>query len=399
MLKRLRLKFVCITMVIVTVMLCVIFGTVLTMTASNLEQQSIQMLRTVASEPMPFGRPGERPEQVRLPYFTLGINKNGNVSVIGGDSFDLSDQAFLDDILKSATSAQETVGVLSRYDLRFYRTTDPMGQRIVFTDITSERQTMRALALTCLAIGAASFALLLGVSFLLARWAVKPVERAWQEQRQFVADASHELKTPLTVILTNAELLQQQPNGDRFVNSIHAMAVQMRGLVESLLELARVDNGAVKASFSDLDLGETVRDAILPFEAVFFEGEKRLTSHITPGIMVRGSAHHLQQVVEILLDNANKYAFADTEVEIALQKSGTRECMLCVTSRGEKIDPQDLRNIFKRFYRVDKVRTMSSSYGLGLSIAQSIVRDHGGKIWAESTDGKNSFFVRLPKKG
>ena len=396
MLKRLRLKFVCITMAIVTVMLCVIFATVLMMTASNLEQQSVQLLRTVASEPMPFGRPGERPEQVRLPYFTLGIGKNGNVNVIGGDSFDLSDEAFLHDILKSAVQAKDDVGVLVQYDLRFYRTADPMGQRI----ISSERQTMRSLMLTCLAISTASFALLLGVSFLLARWAVRPVEQAWQEQRQFVADASHELKTPLTVILTNAELLQQESEDvqqrQRFAGSIHTMAQQMRGLVESLLELARVDNGAVKAAFSPVDLSTAVNDALLPFEAVFFEGEKQLESDIEPGVTVQGSAAYLRQVVEILLDNANKYAFPGTEVHIALRKSGSRECILSVTNLGDQISQEELKNIFKRFYRVDKVRTMNRSYGLGLSIANAIVSDHRGKIWAESIGGKNTFFVQLP---
>jgi len=276
----------------------------------------------------------------------------------------------------------------------------PKGQRLIFADISSEINTMKSLVRTCIVIGILSFLAFLGVSLLLARWAVKPVEKAWNQQRQFVADASHELKTPLTVITTNAELLQnpQCGEGERTVFSQNILTVsrQMRGLTESLLDLARVDNGTGNMSFTDTDLSRVVTEASLPFEAVFFEKGLALAAEIEPGICARVSETHIRQVVDILLDNAQKYSYTDTEVLLNLRRTGRTSCTLTVTNRGDTISPDDLKNIFKRFYRVDSARSMNQSYGLGLSIAQSIIQAHKGRIWAESKGGVNTFNVQLP---
>ena len=165
--------------------------------------------------------------------------------------------------------------------------------------------------------------------------------------------------------------------------------------MESLLDLARADNGAARMDFSDLDYSQLVTSAVLPFEAVLFEAHLTLTTDIREGIRLKGSSDHLRQVVEILLDNARKYSFPQTQVTVTLTRTG-QTCLLRVTNRGETISPEDLTNIFKRFYRVDTARTGSGSYGLGLSIAESIVQAHKGKIWAESREGTNTFLVQLP---
>ena len=172
------------------------------------------------------------------------------------------------------------------------------------------------------------------------------------------------------------------------------MSHQMRGLVEGLLNLARVDNGVVKTVFTDLDLTELVNDCLLPFEPLYFEKGMELVSDLEPGIHVRGSESHLRQVVDILLDNAAKYATPQSTVQVQLRRQGIYG-LLTVSNPGEEISKEDLKNIFKRFYRIDKARSMNHSYGLGLSIAQSILQDHGGKIWAESQNGIISFHVQL----
>ena len=400
MLKRLRLKFVCINMVIVTGMLCVIFATVLRSTASNLENQNIQAMRQIAAEPIRVGLSAAAADQIRLPYLALQISPQGELLAAAGSYFDLTDQDFLFHLIRTASVEADSCGVLEEYSLRYYRTTNPMGQYIIFSDISQEQQTLRSLTVTCLVIGAGSFLVFLVISLLLARWAVKPVEKAWKEQQQFIADASHELKMPLTVIMTNAQLLSENQSDpqrrQQFTDAIVSMSGQMRGLVEGLLELARVDNGTVKAAFADLDLSQTVSDAVLPFDAVFFENGLELICRIEPDIRVRGSGSHLRQVMEILLDNAQKYACPGTQVVLQLRRWSRGQCLLTVASQGEPISPEDLKNIFRRFYRVDKARTMNHSYGLGLSIAQSIVSDHRGRIWAESRNGINTFSVQLP---
>ncbi len=400
MIKGLRRKFILINMTIVTVMLLVIFGMVLSSTAADMEERSMRTMRFLLEDGfLGMGRPGDAPEMVQMPFFHVTISQAGTVMELRGGYFDLSDEDSLKEILAEAQDSKTEMGLLREYNLRFYRRNTPFGQELVFVDVSGDLATLRSLIKSSLIIGLASFSAFLGLSFFLARWAVRPVERAWNQQRQFVADASHELKTPLTVILTNAELLEDPAYDEnqkkQFTSSIRAMSQQMRGLVESLLELARVDNGTAKMEFSCLNFSELASDALLPFEPVFFERGLMLESCVEEGISVWGSAAHLKQVADILLDNAAKYASPEGVVVLTLKRQGNH-CLLAVSSPGGQISREDLKNIFRRFYRMDKARAMDHSYGLGLSIADSIVKEHGGKIWAESDGGINTFFVQLP---
>jgi signal transduction histidine kinase len=417
MIKQLRRKFVAINMVIVTAVLLVMFSFLYVSTRRDLEQQSIHMMQSVMPEDQRRGErfdPGDalddlfdddddrRPQRGRgeilLPYFTLR-EQNGVLTASGNGAYDLEDTEFLAALTAAVAADGKQVGVLEQYDLRYCLRSSPMGSFTVFADMSSEQATLSGLLKTCALVGGISFAAFLGISFLLARWAVRPVEQAWEQQRQFVADASHELKTPLTVITTNAELLKAPDSTEaergRFVDSILTMSAQMRGLVEGLLELARVDNGTAKMTFEPLNFSELAEDALLPFEPVFFEKGLTLDSEIAEGITLTGSRQHLKQVIDILLDNAQKYACEGAEVKVTLARQDKGHCLLTVANQGEPIAPEDLKQIFRRFYRVDKARSMNHSYGLGLSIAQSIVQEHQGKIWAESCDGWNVFLVRL----
>ena len=275
-----------------------------------------------------------------------------------------------------------------------------MGTCIVFADITSELSTLKNLLKTFAATGSAAFLAFLGITVLLARWAVKPVEDAWQQQKQFVADASHELKTPLTVILTDAELLHapECPETDRqqLSGSIITMSRQMRGLVERLLELARIDNSRVEEAFRRVSASQVLTAAAMMFEPVFFEKELPFVYEVEPDLFVNGNEDHLKQLADILLDNAGKYASPGGRIFLRLKRVPHRHCLLEVSDQGEPIGSEDLKHLFKRFYRADKARTMNHSYGLGLSIAQKIVEEHHGRIWAESRDGYNRFFAELP---
>lgn len=399
MLKRLRVKFVCITMLIVTAMLCVIMGLTVHFTQENLENESIQLMRTAATGLGQPDIPDAPAMQGVFPYCTIRLGRGGEIIDISGN-YDLSDSAELERLMQTALDSEEDIGIIKAYSLRYLRIHAPNGYTLVFADTSMERNMMGSLLKNCLLIGLASLAVLLLVSIALAGWAIRPVEMAWDQQRQFVADASHELKTPLTVISTNAELLSSQDctaeETGRFSQNILVMAQQMRGLIEGMLELARIDNGAVRTTFSSVDLSGLVNDAVLPFDAVFFERGLYLDCQVENGISVMGSQSHLRQLVEIFLDNAQKYSHLETTVAVSLRTVGRTHCLLTVSNCGDEISKEDLGNIFKRFYRVDKVRTMSSSYGLGLSIAEGIVSDHRGEIWAESSSGVNTFSVRLP---
>ena len=394
MIRRLRIKFICAVMAVAIVLLCVLFGTVLHFTRSGLEAESIQAMRAAALEPPGRVRPWE--SQERLPCFTLQFSPRGDL-LVSGEHVDLTGEAFLQELLARALETGTESGVLRDYGLRFLRTGPPDRPAVVFASLAGETRTMERLVRTCLLAGGGTLLAFLVVSILLSRWMTGPVEEAWKRQRQFVADASHELKTPLTVIQTNAELLG---NGGfdaqtRYRENILAMSRQMRTLVEGLLELARADSGLTERTVETVDFSGLVQDALLPFEPVFFERGLSLESEVEAGVLVRGSPEKLRRMVDVPLDNAQKYTDPGGAVLVRLVRQG-RYGLLSVSGPGKELSPQECRDVFKRFYRVDPARTGDGSCGLGLAIAREIATAHGGKIWAESGGGRNTFLIRLP---
>lgn len=394
MLKKLRQKFVLVNMLIVACMLLVIFGLVFQYTKADLDSESENVLQALAQ-----GNYDQQPNNGQLPCFVLQVSIHGGITVSGSSYYDLNNEAFIQELIQLVYTADETTGVLDKYDLRYAVVSGLFAKNIIFVDISGHVAALNSLVQSCVLVGAVALAAFFVISVLLARWAVKPVEVAWQQQKQFVSDASHELKTPLTVIMSNAELMQnpefEPENKAQFASSILVMTKQMRNLVEGMLELARADNGQVKKTFARLDLSKVVEDTLLPFEPVFFENGLMLEADIQSDIWAKGSSEHLRQVLEILLDNAAKYS-APGIVQVQLLRQGRGHCFLTVSNPGTPIAKEDLERIFQRFYRVDEARSRTGSFGLGLPIADAIVREHGGKIWAESNVTGNRFCVLLP---
>lgn len=401
MIQKLRFKFVLINMSIVTIMLCVILGLVFYFTSADLERESINMMESIAAQPFQQGTPKELGEDVRLPFFTLQLGPRGELLSSGGGYYDLSDGEFLDQLVEQIFSSPKRLGVLHEYNLRYYRMDTPASQYLVFADISSEKATLDGLRSTCLIIGGLSFFVFLWVSILLSKWAVRPVDKAWRQQRDFIAAASHELKTPLTVIMANAELMQDpdydEQNRLKFVDNILVMSRQMRRLVEQLLTLAQTDSARARDSFAPVELSHLVSQSALTFEPVFYEKGLSLSVQLEEKVQVAGDQEQLRQLLEILLDNAQKYSQPAGATAVSLRGRNQRgHCLLTVANQGPPIPQEELQAIFKRFYRMDKARSRTGSFGLGLSIAQGIVERHRGKIWAESGGGWNRFLVELP---
>ena len=400
MIKRLRLKFIVINMGIATILLSAMLGLVFYFTSANLETDSIRMMERIASQPFQMNAPGELGEDVRLPFFTLQLGPHGELLDASGGYYDLSDDAFLGGLAQAAAASPRRLRVLEEYNLRYYRSDAPMSRFLVFADISSERATLDGLRRTCLLIGGLSFLAFLWVSVLLSKWAVRPVERAWQQQRQFVAAASHELKTPLTVIMTDAELLQDggqdAASQAGFLSNILTMSRQMRALIEQMLELARTDSAESHLVLRPVDLSGLTARSLLPFEPLFFEQGLTLISQVDEGITVSGDEESLRRVLEILLDNAQKYSSPGGETQVTLHRRGRNHCALTVANQGEPIPPEARRQIFQRFYRADPARSRNGSFGLGLSIAEGIVAQHHGTIDVTCAGGFNRFRVELP---
>ena len=399
MIKKLRIKFVSVIMAIVFVMMCAILSFVYFNTRSSMYNQSVSMLRSqlIAQERPP--RPDDISQDIKLPFFTLRTDGSGEIISVSEGYYDLSDEEFLESLVTLVESSGADIGEIPEYNLRYLKSEDHKGQVLVFADISSEQNALSSLLKTCLLIGLFAFIIFLLLSILFARWAVKPVEQAFTRQRRFIADASHELKTPLTVIITSSDLLQsgsfsEEQNG-KFVSNIQQMGKQMQGLITEMLDLTRADSDAGSITTAEFSLSDAAVRTADSFEVLFFENGLTLKSQIEPGISLRGDEQQLCKLMGILLDNAKKYCSPGTETVFSVSRSHSY-CTIKVADYGPEIPREDLKHIFERFYRADKSRSMNCSYGLGLSIASTIAEAHKGKIWAESENGINSFYVKLP---
>ena len=407
MIRKLQIKFVSMCMVLVTAVLCVVFLAVYFSAKQNIELISQQVLQRVISEDLPGGRPdldlNPGGEEVLLPYFTVVVlNSNGvyNAYVTGGTYDDLQDTEELQAILTDCLEQEQADGMIPNYGLRYMRQDYGFYQRIAFVDMSMEQATLAESMRSYLQIGAAALVLLLGVSILLARWATAPVAKAWRQQRQFLSDASHELKTPLTVILSNAELLEASPLDDRparWADNIHSEAKRMRSLVEEMLTLARADNAMPTAVMGEVSLSDLATDCALAFEPVAFEAGKPLESDIAPDVTVTGDADKLRQLIGVLLDNAIKYGQAGGAISLTLRRTD-RQARLLVSNPGEPIPPDQLGRLFERFYRADASRGEQSGFGLGLPIAAAIAAEHKGTLKAESDAVSTRFLFSMPLK-
>ena len=406
MIKKLRWKFVLVMTAFSMAVLClVLFFSFATM-KNNIEQENEKTLKQIAEmqQVSIMGLPRFQTDNIRVPYFMVDVSQNGMVSNLQSNYMRMDaqiDEELLLDLVANALQQKENMGVLAGEDLRFYRKAKIGGWRLVYLDMTMENNMIRNLSGNMLLIGLGSFVGIFFLSMGLAYWITKPVERAWNQQRQFVADASHELKTPLTVILSNTDMLLNQcteadEHSEKRLGNIRAESIRMKGLVEDMLDLARSDAGRLKQQLAPVSVSDTVMDAVLLFEALVFERQKELQYQIEENLSVLGSGDRLKQLTEILLDNAMKYSPEQGCIWVKLERNSAKTLRLMVANTGDTMTPEQCRRIFERFYRTDPARQNNGGYGLGLSIATSIVSEMGGKIWCESRNGINSFFVQLP---
>lgn len=394
MIRHLRWKVVATNMLLISLVLLAVFAAVVLISRSNYRKNVQQQLHQ-ALESGDFG--SRRPGAEGIPCFVAEVYASGTARVAGNSYYDLNDQTQLASIITAALSQEEDTGLLADFHLRYLRQTGYTSTSIAFTDTTLESTTMRSLAAVCSLAGSAALLVLFLCSYLLSGVVTRPVGAAWAQQEQFLSDASHELKTPLTVILSSAELLGQSalPEQMVYLDNIRSESRRMKQLVEDMLTLSRTQRGAETMLEQTADLAEVAVTASLRFEPVAFEAGRRLTYDIAASLPVRGDAARLGQSLAALLDNAVKYSASGTEIRLSALKQG-RFAVVTVENRGADIPPDKLPHIFDRFFRADEARTDGDSFGLGLPIAKAIIEAHRGTLRCESGGGVTRFIISLP---
>ncbi len=405
MIRKLRWQFVAACMGLIAAVLAIVFGCVWASAQNALEHSSHMALEQALSrrggDLLPGFRQNGGDDQVLLPYFTVQV-WGTTVYVTGGTYSGLEDTDALTAILTDCLSQEADEGSLPGYALRYLRQDDGLYTQIAFVDISLETAALRQMMASYLRIGLLSLLLLAGASFLLSLRVTRPVERAWRQQRQFFSDASHELKTPLTVILSNAEMLETSDlpeRESRWRDNILSESRQMKTLVEEMLTLSRTEDAQRKPTVADVDLSDLSEDCALAFEPVAFEAGKPLSWDVTPALTVSGDGEKLRRLLSILLDNAAKYGAPGEGIVLSLRAERSQAILSVANgSGGHPIPPEELPRLFERFYRADASRGEQSGFGLGLPIAQAIAKEHHGALRAESDQQATRFTFTLPLK-
>lgn len=411
MFKKSRRKIVA---AIMSVLVLLWVGTLVVIyTASYLEmaEQNRGMLKEHAQHyalSQPFGslppsgpepnngkpRYSNRPSFQLSTFYTVAMSYDEKILEIKNPQQMVHSNAELEVLARDLAAGAKTTGV--KNDLVYY-VVDKGGYILfAFKDNTIINESMGTLFRYMLIFGGLALILLFFVAVYLARRIVKPLEESNQKQKQFVSDAGHELKTPISVVSTNAEILSREIGNNKWLANIQYENERMGVLVTQLLELSRVENAP--SATEQIDFSRLVSGEALPFESVAFENGHTLCCNIAEHITVAGNSAQVKQLVSILLDNAIRHGERGTDIRLGL-KAEHGFADLSVINAGPEIPAEKRELLFERFYRVDPARNGDDGhYGLGLSIAKAITTSHGGKISVRCGCGLVEFKVQIPIK-
>ena len=390
MIKKLKRRFILTSMAVVTLVLLIVTGVLFVGARRVIYADADQMLKrslmvSLTEKPGGEGRGNrfERAVVLTIDPETGAIENKGDATL---EHFSEEEQQ---ELVKEAARGGKlkNKGVRASVEERNGKT------YVAVVDTAMEDRLVTAAAKALGLFAAGTWLALLLLVWLLSGWAVKPMAQAWDMQRQFVADASHDLKTPLTVILSNSELLKQQSAEDTpELDRIEAAGRRMKDLVQKMLTLARMEDDPNRGAWESMDLSDMVMESALAFEATAFEKGLTIEENVESDLIVKGNRAQVQSVLECLLDNACKYAAPGSAISVSLEKAG-KKAKLTVHNTGSYIPAEDLPHVFKRFYRADKSRTASESSGLGLAIVQSVAESMGGSVAAESSEETGTSFT------
>lgn len=408
MIYRLQRKFILISTVSVLSVIVLVFAFILVLNISSMNR-NMDMLADQVSEG--GGRfPGsfeEKPHPDQVPqkneqgfefitsetpfstrHFTVFFDENGEVSQTFTDSIYSIDEDTAVEYAESVMKNDAERGWMSSYRYKIFST--DIGKGVVFVDGSMSRSSL--MQSTTIAgfvlLGCAALVLLLII--LLSKRVVKPIAESYEKQKQFITDANHELKTPLTLILANLDIAEIELGKNEWLDDIRSEGHRMTELVNQLVALSRMDEEGQPLNITEVAFGELVADTVTEFEPLAKERGKRLTASLDKEATHLGDEALLHRLVGILMDNAIKYCDNGGEISVTLHQG--RRVVLTVENTYAAVSEIELHRLFDRFYRADKARKFTGGYGVGLSMAKAIVEKHKGEITAYKKDATHIGF-------
>lgn len=335
----------------------------------------------------------ERPDYQLSTFYSVAISGDGSVLAVDNGGREAYNEEELIQMARKILGGNKHSG---RSDNLTYKVSEREGYTLVaFMDNTLSEGGLRTLLRYVLIVGISSIVAMFFVSLDLSNRIIRPLEENDRQQKRFISDASHELKTPVAVIGTNAEMLSRDIGENEWLSNIQYENDRMGELVKQLLALSHAENATV--SMEQLDFSRIVTGEELAFESFAFDNGKTFITGVEEGIILRGNRSQLTQLVSILLDNAVRHS-TGSEIQIKLMRNN-HMAVLSVVNDGDEIPQEKLKHLFDRFYRIDEARNGEGQhYGIGLSIAKAVVEKHGGSIEVSFRNGKINFIATLPMK-
>lgn len=400
MIQKLKRHFIFIYMLFVSIVLFVVFSALAISSYKKMNMAIRFDLEHAFNIPAEDSRPklSERRQMQTSPFssaFTVFLDENNQIESVRTQNLNLADED-LTSLIEAVMAQEKEEGEVPELHLH-YRIRQRGGKvQLAFVDTSYPTASFHYSLLQYFLGFSLSFAAFFCISLFLANLSIKPVEKSWTQQKQFIADASHELKTPLTVILANLDILEASPDAtirsqQQWLSNTREEAGHMKELVQQLLFLARADSEELKPVFQTFSLSDAAWSCALAFEPVAYERKITLTEDIEPNLSFTGDEPQIRQLFSILLDNGCKYGKSGGEIIFSLKQENDT-IRLSVSNDGPPIPPEDLPHLFERFYRSDKARNANGSFGLGLAIAKTIAETHKGTICAESGEQKKTTF-------
>ena len=408
MIYRLQRRFILISTVAVLSVIALVFGIIFVLNITSMNR-NMDILADRVSEgggrfpgvfdetPFPDKIPPKNEQKFdfitpETPFatrhFTVFFDKNGEVSRTNTESIYAIDEDTAIEYAEKVMDDGEERGWVSSYRYKVFHT--EMGYGVVFVDGSMNRAALLQSTMISAIVLFACAALVLILIFLLSKKAVKPIAESYEKQKQFITDANHELKTPLTLILANLDIAEAELGKNEWLDDIRSEGYRMTDLVNQLVALSRMDEEGHPMNITEVSFGELVADTVSEFEPLAKDRGKALIASIEKEITYLGDEALLYRLVGILMDNAIKYCDQGGEISVTLRRG--RRVVLTVENTYSAFGEIELHRLFDRFYRADKARKFTGGYGVGLSMAKAIVEKHKGEITAYKKDNTHIGF-------
>lgn len=400
MIQKLRIKLIAVSMAALIMVLVAIMGAVNFYNYCYILEDADETLTILAENDGKFPHKDDKQGQKHenggqrnspeLPYesrfFFVQFGPSGEILLCDTDHIAAVDGSGAVQLALNALSSGKEQGFLGNY--RYLTKTSGNGVWVFFLDCTRSLNTFRNFLMACCVISLIGVAAVFVLIVLLSGRIVRPVSESYEKQKRFITDAGHEIKTPITIIDADAEVLEMEMEDNEWLQDIRKQAKRLGNLTNNLIYLSRMEEEQLPLQAIAFPVSDLVEETAQSFQALAKTQNKTFRADVEPMLSFRGDEKEIQQLVTILLDNALKYSPEGGEIDLQLQKKGKLLC-LQVSNTTNDLDKQDLNCMFERFYRGDKARnSQSGGFGIGLSIAQAITNAHKGKISAVSQDGK-----------